>query len=73
MLLFRVGGIPLDGAGLAFEPVGDDDFVFFRGRSGEDVGALEGLLKIAEDVVDDEDALFGGGGACYVWGCVSLA
>jgi hypothetical protein len=34
---------------------------------GEDVGALEGLVEEAEDVIDDEDALFGGLGARGVW------
>jgi hypothetical protein len=38
---------------------------------GEDVGALQRLVKETEDVVDDENALlcvFGTGG---VWGCIS--
>lgn len=72
MFFFCVGGILFDGVGFVFELVGDDDFVFFWGRSGEDVGVLEGLFKVVEDVVDDEDVFFGGGGVCYVWGCVSF-
>lgn len=40
---------------------------------GEDVGALQGLVEEAEDVVDDEDALlcvFGAGG---IWGSIRYA
>lgn len=39
------------------------------GVAGEDVGALEGLGVVAEDVGDDEDADGGGGRAGDVWGC----
>lgn len=35
---------------------------------GKDVGALEGLGGEAEDVVDDEDGVFGAGGAGGVLG-----
>ena len=34
---------------------------------GEDVGALESLLKVTEDVVDDDNSLGGVGGASNVF------
>jgi hypothetical protein len=36
---------------------------------GEDVGALQRLVKEAEDVVDDEDALLCILGAGGIWSC----
>lgn len=59
---------PLDGAGLALEPVRDEHAVLLGSGGGHDVGALEGLLEEAEDVEDDEDALLGVGGAGGVCG-----
>ena len=56
------------GQGLAVEKVGDEDLVLVRGvRIGENVSALDGLRREAEDVVDDEDGRCGGGGAGGVW------
>ncbi len=51
--------IPLDGARLALEPVRDKDLVLLVVAGGEDIGALDGLVKVAEDVVDDDNS-FGG-------------
>lgn len=52
---------------VALEEVGDKDLVLVRlVRVREDVGALQGLLREAEDVVDDQDGFFGGGGASGV-------
>jgi hypothetical protein len=64
LLLFVGGRVPLDGARLALEEVGDEDAMLI---GGEDIGALEGLGEVAEDVVDDEDSLLrvrGPGGVC---------
>lgn len=64
LLFFLViWGVPGDVCGFAFEEIGDDDLVGFRAGVGEDVGALEGLGEEAEDVVNDQDAAFGVGGA----------
>ncbi len=47
--------------GLAVEEVRQEDLVLVGGVGvGEDVGALDGLRAVAEDVVDYEDG--GGGG-----------
>ncbi len=57
-----------DGEGLAGEPVGDEDAVLLgvvRGR--EDVGTLQRLREVPEDVVDADDALGGVGGARRVF------
>ena len=52
------------GEGFAEEEVGHEDLVLVRGVGvREDVGALEGLGREAEDVVDDEDGGGGVGGA----------
>jgi hypothetical protein len=60
--------VPRDVCGFAFEEVGHEDLVgVVFVRVGEDIGALEGLIEEAEDVVDDEDALFGRFGARGVW------
>lgn len=49
---------------LALEEIGDEDLILVRFvRMREDVGALQGLWPEAEDVVDDQDGFFGGGGA----------
>jgi len=48
--------------------IGHEDLVLVRGIGvGEDVGALDRLGAVAEDVVDDEDGGGGGGGAGGVW------
>lgn len=60
LLLRRVGREPLDGAGLALEPVRDEDFVFLRVVRGcEDIGALKCLREEPEDVEDFNYALGG--------------
>lgn len=52
--------VPFDGARLSLEPVGNQDLVFLVLVAGrEDIGALDGLLKEAEDVVDDYNPLGG--------------
>lgn len=52
LLLVFVGGgrVPGDVGGAAFEEIGDVDAVFLVVGGGEDVGALDGLVKEAEDV-----------------------
>lgn len=53
----------LDGAGVPVEQVGHVDLVLLvLVAVGEDVGALDGLLKVAKDVVDDDNGLVGVGG-----------
>ena len=59
LLLVRVGRVPLDGARLALEPVGHEHLVLGLVAGGQDVGALDSLVEVAEDVVDDHDALGG--------------
>ena len=52
--------LPLNGAGLSLEPVWDEDLVFgMVVACGKDVGSLEGLVEVAEDVVDGDDTLLG--------------
>jgi hypothetical protein len=41
------------------EPVRDEDLVLLVVAGGEDIGALDGLVKVAEDVVYDDNS-FGG-------------
>lgn len=49
---------PLDGAGLALEPIGHHNLVLLMViGAGQDIGALYGLREVAEDIVNDEDAL----------------
>lgn len=50
---------PANGARLALEPVRNEDLVLLLMAGGQDVGALHGLVEVAEDVVDDDDALGG--------------
>ena len=70
-LLLGVWGEPGDICIVALEEIRDEDLVlvmFIRG--GEDVGALDGLVEEAEDVVDVEE---GFGGVCWtgdIWICV---
>lgn len=74
-LFFRVGRVPGNVCRAALEEVGHEDFVLVRlVRMGEDVGALECLGEVAEDVVNEEDALLGGGRAGLVcgWGLLVL-
>jgi len=53
LLVLGVGGIPCYVCGVALEEVGNEDLVGVLGVAvGEDVGALEGLVAEAEDVVD---------------------
>lgn len=65
---FGVGGIPGDVCWRAFEEIGHEYLVFVAVvGGGEDVGALDGLGEVAEDVVDVEEGFGGIGGAGYVW------
>ena len=67
-LIGCVGGgwVPFAWARVVVPEVGDEDAV--GGVAGEDVGALQGLGVVAEDVGDDEDAGCGDGGAGDVCG-----
>ena len=58
--------IPLNGARLPFEPVRDEHLVLLGIARREDIGALDGLVEVAKDVVDDNNSLGGVGRA----GCV---
>ncbi len=61
LLLRRIGRERTMRQGLAVEEVRQEDLVLVGGVGvGEDVGALDGLRAVAEDVVDYEDG--GGGG-----------
>jgi hypothetical protein len=52
------GHLPLDGHGAALKPIRDEDLVLVVVvTAGENIGPLDGLVKIAEDVVDDDDSL----------------
>lgn len=55
--------IPLNRAGLALEEVWNKDLVFLLTAVGKNIGTLERLLKVAKDVVDNEDSLGGVSGA----------
>lgn len=58
LLLVVVGRVPLNGARLAFEPIGHEHLVLgVVVAGGQDVGTLNGLVEVAKDVVDDDDAL----------------
>lgn len=50
LVLVGSGGVPGDVGGTAFEEVRNVDAVFLVVGGGEDVGALDGLVKEAEDV-----------------------
>lgn len=50
LVLVGGGGVPRDVGGAAFEEIGNVDTVFLVVGGGEDVGALDGLIKEAEDV-----------------------
>lgn len=59
-LFVRVRGIPGDVGGGALEEVGHEDAVLVRAVGvGKQVGALQRLWEVAEDVVDEEDGLRG--------------
>lgn len=52
--------VHLNGTGLALEPVGHVDFaLLLRVAVGEDVDALDSLVKVAKDVEDDDNGLGG--------------
>ena len=60
LLLVGVGRVPLNGARLALEPVGHEYLVLgVVVAGGQNVGALDGLVEVAEDVVDDHNTLGG--------------
>lgn len=73
-LLALLGGfrwVPGDVCGLAVEEVRHEYLVrVVLVRGGEDVGALEGLLEVAEDVGDVEEGFGGGLGAGDICGMV---
>jgi hypothetical protein len=57
----------LNGAGLSLEPIRDVDLVLLMGiAKGEDIRALKSLVKVAEDIEDDDDCLVGIGRASDV-------
>lgn len=67
LLLVGVGWVPLGRAGVALEPVRDEHLVLgMVVASCEDVGALDGLVKVPEDVVDVNDSLCGLGRTGYI-------
>ena len=69
LLLLGIWWVTIMRQGLAMEEIGHEDLVLVGGIGvGEDVGALDGLGAVAEDVVDDENGGGGGGGAGGVWG-----
>lgn len=51
--------LPLDGAWLALEPIRHEDLVLLGVAMGENIGALNRLVEVAKDVVDDNDTLGG--------------
>jgi len=69
LLLVRVRRERAKRQGLAEEEVGHEDavLVVLIVGVGEDVGALQGLRREAEDVVDDENGAFGVGGPGRIW------
>lgn len=63
LLLLGVGGKPGELGRLAHEPVRDEDLVLRGARRGEDVGALQRLWVVPENVVYCDEALCRVGGA----------
>lgn len=59
--------VPLNGARVSLEPVGDEDLVLLFVAEGEDIGTLNGLVEVAENVVDDDNGLGCVGRAGHVW------
>lgn len=57
---------PLNRGRIALEPVRDKDFVLLVLAGRKDVGALDCLLEVTEDVVDDDDSLGGVGRARHI-------
>lgn len=59
---------------LALEEVRHVDLVLvvFVVGVGEDIGTLQGLRAVAEDIIDDEDGRGGAGGASCVWGMSAI-
>jgi hypothetical protein len=55
--------LPLNGARLAVEPVRHKDLVLLVVARSEDIGALNRLVEIAKNVVDDDNPLGGIGRA----------
>lgn len=54
----------LNWAGLALEPVGHEYLILLMVvAEGKNVGTLDGLVKVAEDVIDDDNGLGSVGGA----------
>lgn len=54
LLLVRLGRVPLDRAGLALKPIRNEDLVFVvLVRVCQDIRALQGLVEVSEDIVDD--------------------
>lgn len=55
-----------NGAWLSLEPVRHVDSVLLLVAVGENVCALDGLVEVSEDIVDDDDGLSRVGGARHV-------
>jgi hypothetical protein len=66
-LLGRVGGgrVPFARAWVVVPEIGNEDAV--SGTAGEDVGTLEGLGVVAEDISDNEDTGSCRRGTSDVW------
>lgn len=68
LVLVRLRRVPRGVGGGALEEIGHVHAVGTVGVAvGEDVGALERLREVAEDVVDEDDGVGGGRGARDVW------
>ena len=66
--LVGVGWIPGDVCWRTFEEIGDEDLIFVGVvGGGEDVGALDGLGEVAEDVVDVEEGFACVGRTGNIW------
>lgn len=52
--------IPFDRAWLSLEPVGDENLMLLIDVTRcQNIGTLECLVEVTENIVDDYDALFG--------------
>ncbi len=59
-LLGSHGNAPLDRDRLPVKPVGDEHLVLLVVvAGGQDVGTLDGLVEVAEDIEDVDDTLLG--------------